>query len=222
MKKLVSCMLVVVMLCFVFTTVVAGAGFVPSVSYKPAPEIVEIEGQDDGAMVVVSVDDLNNGVDLVLPEEIKKDLKEQFEKLSDAEIKASDLVAGLSDEVVIKDLFAISNSDVNADLFEGGKTVDVVLKSDVKAGETVYAIVYANGAWKKVPVKNNGNGTITVTLSNAGVLALMTAPAGADVAVPETGDNTNMGLWFGLAASCAALIVVLAVAYRRSVAKEGK
>lgn len=211
MKKIVSCLLVVVMMCALFTTVVAGAGFVPSVSYKPAPEIVDIVDKDDDALIIVPVGGAED--DTKLPEDIKKDLLEQYENLSDDDTKLSDLVPGLSDEMVIKDLFAVSESDKDSDIFKDGK-VDVVLKSNVGKDEKVFAIVYADGAWKKVAAKNNGNGTVTVTMEKSGVVALLTADA--DVDVPATGDNSNIGLWVTIMVAAAAMIVVLVVARRRT------
>ncbi len=220
MKRLVSCMLVVVMMCVVFTTVAAGAGFVPSVSYKPAPEIVEIEGHDKGDLVIVPVADAKN--DDKLPEDIKNDLLEQYEKLSDPDAKISDLVDGLPEDLVIKDLFGIANSNPKVDVFKDGKTVNVVLKTNVAKGDNIYAMIFADGEWKKVSATNNGDGTITVALSYPGVVALMTEADAANVTVPETGDNTNIGLWVAIMISCAALIAVLVIAQRRNAAKEGK
>lgn len=211
MKKIVSCLLVVVMMCALFTTVVAGAGFVPSVSYKPAPEIVDIVDKDDDALIIVPVSGAED--DTKLPEDIKKDLLEQYENLSDDDTKLSDLVPGLSDEMVIKDLFAVSESDKDSDIFKDGK-VDVVLNSNVGKDEKVFAIVYADGAWKKIAAKNNGNGTVTLTMEKSGVVALLTADA--DVDVPATGDNSNIGLWVTIMVAAAAMIVVLVVARRRT------
>lgn len=214
MKKVLSCMLVIVMLTFTFTMVASGAGFVPSASYKPAPEIEDIVGHEHDDCIIITPVSEAEETDKI-PEEKKDELLDQYEKLSDPNTKIEDLVEDLDDDLVIKDLF-----DVTITCDELGTPVDVVLKTTVDEDDEIYAIVYADGAWKKIPVKNNGNGTITVTLESEGIVALLSPASAVNVGTPETGDNSNVLLWIAVMLTSLALIVVLVIVNRRITVKE--
>ena len=221
MKKVLSCMLVVVML-LSFTMAASAAGFVPSVSYKPAPEIVDIvDHEHDDCIIITPVADAKESEDLT--EEKKEALLEQYEKLSDPDTKISDLVADFEDDLVVKDLFDVTIicSDLAEDLHDG-ETVDVVLKTPVAEKGEIYAMVYVDGKWTKVPAVNNGDGTITLTLSGEGIVALLVPAEEAGVDIPDTGDNSKVIMWSAIMLAALALIVVLVFVNRRIGAKEGK
>jgi len=214
-------MLVVVML-LSFTMAASAAGFVPSVSYKPAPEIVDIvDHEHDDCIIITPVADAKESKDLT--EEKKEALLEQYEKLSDPDTKISDLVADFEDDLVVKDLFDVTIicSELTEDLHDG-ETVDVVLKTPVAEKGEIYAMVYVDGKWAKVPAVNNGDGTITLTLSGEGIVALLVPAEEAGVDIPDTGDNSKVIMWSAIMLAALALIVVLVFVNRRIGAKEGK
>lgn len=221
MKKVLSCMLVVVML-LSFTMAASAAGFVPSVSYKPAPEIVDIvDHEHNDCIIITPVADAKESEDLT--EEKKDALLEQYEKLSDPDTKISDLVADFEDDLVVKDLFDVTIicSELTEDLHDG-ETIDVVLKTPVAEKGEIYAMVYVDGKWTKVPAVNNGDGTITLTLSGEGIVALLVPAEEAGVDIPDTGDNSKVIMWSAIMLGALALIVVLVFVNRRIGAKEGK
>ncbi len=223
MKKVLSCVLVIMMLTFTFTMVASGAGFVPSVSYKPAPEIVDIvDHEHDDCIIITPVSEAEESKDL--PQEKKDALLEQYEKLSDPDIKISELVPDFEDDLVVKDLFDVTIicSEINENLHEDGYNFDVVLKTPVAEDAEIYAMIYVDGKWSKIPVVNNGDGTITITLEGEGIIALLVPAEDVDMETPETGDNSNVLLWTAIMLSALALIVVLVIVNRRITAKEDK
>ena len=222
MKKVLSCMLVIVMLTFTFTMVASGAGFVPSVSYKPAPDIVDIvDHEHNDCIIITPVGEAEESKDLT--EEKKEALLDQYEKLSDPDTKVSELVPDFKNDLVVKDLFDITTicSELSKELHEG-ETVDVVLKTTLAKDADLYAMVYVDGKWAKIPAKNNSDGTITLTISGDGIVALLVPADVVDMETPETGDNSNVILWSAIMLAALALIVVLVFVNRRISAKEDR
>ena len=222
MKKALSCMLVIVMLTFAFTSVVSGAGFVPSVSYKPAPEIVDIVGHEHNDCIIITpVAKVEESK--VLTVEKKKIFLEQYEKLSDPDTKISDLISDFKNDLVVKDLFDLTVicSELTEHL-KDGKTVDVVLRTPLANNTDIYSMIYVNGKWSKLPVVNNGDGTITLTISDEGVIALLVPAESVDMEAPETGDNSKVIMWSVVMVAALALIIVLVFVNRRISVKEDR
>ncbi len=148
-------------------------------------------------------------------EEVKSDLVNTYE---DIKKNGTKVLNGLVDEgLVVRDMFAIS-SDC-ADLLrllpiEGNK---LDLKFDLNLGkeEKIQAVVRVNGTWKKLPIVNNGDGTVSATFEDLGVVAFLGKTTGES---PDTGDHSGaeLALWISLmAVSAIAIVVLLVVVHRK-------
>lgn len=223
MKKVLSCMLMVVLLTFSISMVASGVGFVPSVSYKPAPEIVDIvDHAHKDCIIITPISKVKEST--VLTQEKKDAIFVQYERLSDPDTKISELVAEFKNDLVVKDLFDVTIlcSELNENIKKDGFTFDIVLKTPLGNDDQIYAMFYVDGKWTKVPVINNGDGTITLTLFDEGIIALMVPAEDVDMQVPETGDNSNTLMWMVIMLASLALIVVLVIVNRRITVNENK
>ena len=182
-------------------------------------EIVHHEHND--CIIITPVGEAEESKDL--SEEKKDALLEQYEKLSDPDTKVSQLVPDFKDDLVVKDLFDVTvNCSELSEELHNGETVDVVLKTTLAKDADVSAMVYVDGKWTKIPAKNNGDGTITLTISGDGIVALLVPAEAVDMETPETGDNSNVMLWSAIMLASLVLIVVLVFVNRRISAKEDR
>lgn len=203
MRKVIAVVLAIV-LCLSIAVVAAADAFAPSVTAKPAPDVVgageknTVEVKDESGKVVASVEAVKlevTPVAAVMNEEAKniteekaEALKKVYEELSkkDADIAAT--VEGLEDvlkeqkidasKLVVKDLFDISVKDeaIEKHLEKEGNTIEVVLKADIQEGQFVTVAVFKDGKW--VIAENvvvNEDGTILVTLEYLGAVAIIVA-----------------------------------------------
>jgi len=220
MKKVLSILLVVVtMLTFSVTALAANVEFVPSIENKGAPTVVD----SNVTVVVTPVGEAEKSTTIAA--EAKAALLKAYDELSAAGASLSALCKDLdaavaaalgegktANNLVVRDLF-----DVTATNLTAGTALNVTFKLNVAADQYVAAMVYNNGAWSVVKAVNNGDGTVSCTMDNAGAVALMvpstasTTPGGA----PETGDNSNLTLWVSVMAVSLAAIVALVVFNRK-------
>lgn len=164
-------------------------GFVPSITYKPYPEVVPVtdaQGEehagvirDENGEILDYVD--QDGLDFAavadiwdenadVPEETRKLLEEIYTGLNDGSIPLPD------DTAVIRDLFDISLSDPEqrARLEEKGTTFEITFDLGVVADARIQAMVYdeETGEWiPAIHTVNNGDGTVTCTFDRLGVVA---------------------------------------------------
>lgn len=231
MKRVLS--VVVALMIFGAMTVNAFAlGFVPSIEVKNAPglslytedgeeifgKIVDAEGkvvsiEKDGCIIVTPVADAYDQ-ESGIKEDVKKALISAYEDIKKNGTKA---LEGLVDKgLAVRDLFAVSSdcADLLKYLPVEGNKLD--LKFDLKLGkeEKIQAVIYVDGAWKKLPVVNNGDGTVTVTFEELGVVAFLGKTTGES---PDTGDHSGAELviWISLMAVSAIAIVALLVLVHR-------
>ena len=149
-----------------------------------------------------------------IKEDVKKALISAYEDIKKNGTKA---LEGLVDKgLAVRDLFAVSSdcADLLKYLPVEGNKLD--LKFDLKLGkeEKIQAVIYVDGAWKKLPVVNNGDGTVTVTFEELGVVAFLGKTTGES---PDTGDHSGAELviWISLMAVSAIAIVALLVLVHR-------
>lgn len=199
MKKLLSLILVALMTLSLATAVFAE--FVPSINEKPAPTVSDdgVDCDHENALDVIPVSDDGASDDL-------KDL------LKDLEENPDDLPSDFENPV-IRDLFEVEGCEHAEKELEEKGSVDVTYDLGVGADEEIEAFGFVNGVWRRLPLRNNGDGTVTVTLSAFGPIAFVTEGEGG---LPVTGDFNHLNvLWISLMVVSLALIPVLAVKYNR-------
>lgn len=222
MKKVVSIVLVLLtILTMSFNAMAAKVDFVESIEYKGAPilvpsvdadgknVIVDADGktvcEDDGKVIVVTpVSDSSNKV-----------LADAYKEIKD---KGTELFTDLKkDNMVVRDLFDVTteNAAVKEHLEKDGSiklTFDINTTKDTE----VVAYVLVAGVWKKVPVVNNNDGTVTATLSDIGPVAFLVEGAAVGTS-PDTGDTfgNSIVFWSVIMTASLALVALLVVVLRR-------
>lgn len=171
-------------------------------------------------IVVTPVADADTSTDI--PQESKDKLIEVYDKLEKGEMELPyekiDPNVNASD-LVIRDLFDITivDDDLNEVLLQDNTTIKATFDLGIAEGVNVYVMVFVEDEWiPAVSVTNNGDGTITVELSNTGTLAF-SVEAG-DLPPAQTGDTVGADLpvWIGvMAVAAVALIVVLVLGNRK-------
>lgn len=243
--KRVLAILVAAMLCVSCAVPVLAAetDFTPSVTNKPAPEIVPVTDPDGNPAIGVICSDDGQIIDYVyedclivtpvseaetsteIPDASRDVLLDVYAKLQSGAmtIPYEKHNANLdSSEMVIRDLFdATFVCTEHPEMLEPeGVTLQITFDLGVKAGVDVYAMTYKNSEWNPiVSCENNGDGTVTCVFEK---LCPVEFSVETDAEPPvKTGDVGNMSLW-GLVAVIALLaIVVLTVVYRIDAKKRG-
>ena len=232
MKKFVL-LFVAMMLCvsMVCPVLAAEDDFVPSITYKGAPDVVLTKDPDGNPAVGAIVDADGKTVSYVdqasllitplsgvdnedkLPAENKTLMKDLYNKLLDGTMK---LPYEGGKDMVITELVDVSwlNED-NAALVEpDGAVFSATFDLGVAAGVEVVVMTYKNDAWNPVEkVVNNGDGTVTCTFEHLCPVAFSVAAADAP---SETGDESDVMLWGVLLALSAAGIAAVSVLYFRN------
>lgn len=240
MKKILSLVMVLALCLSMGATVLAADNYVPSIGDKQEPDIV-VDGDtvavieeypegkhldditvQDACLIVTSVATAQAGTNNI-PADAKALLLDVYQKLVDGTMKIPyDDLGKDPSAMEIRDLFDVTLlcEEHTKMLEEGSNVLKVTFDLGVKSSETVYAMVYVDGQWKKVPsCVNNGDGTVTVKFSEICPVVFCvegkTPPA-------QTGDaNRNTVAIYGsiLAVSMAAM-VGLVVVYRKKAAEE--
>ena len=203
MKKLFALILATLMIASLAVTVFAD--FVPSIGDKPAPDLSD-DGLDcghDDSITITPVSDPNASAAL----------KDAYNSLKNGE---DELPTDISNPV-IRDLFEVDGNCDDADgAVDGDGTIEITLDVGLDPDQPFDVFGYVNGAWRKLPAKNNGDGTISVTMEEFGILALV---AGAS-RMPATGDaQDNHTAWMIAMIVSLALIPTLTVLYVKSAKK---
>ena len=226
MKKFVL-LLVAVMLCvsMVCPVLAAEDDFVPSITYKGAPDVVVTEDAEGNPAVGVITDAEGEVLGYVAESALKVTplSGEDEEIVAVLEEIYEELVAGTmtlpyegDKDMVIMDLVDVSleNEDDLEMVEPEGAVFTVTFKLGVAAGVEVTAMTYKNDAWNPVAkVVNNGDGTVTCTFEHLCPVAFSVA---AEDAPSETGDETDMMLWSMLLAVSAVGMAVVSVLYFRT------
>ena len=237
MKRIFACVaMLAILVSLCVPAFAAEAEFTPSVSYKPAPEVVP--STDDAGNPVDGVirDEDGNAVDYVetdhliitaiseantsekIPADAKELLLEVNSKLNDGsmQIDYSKINKDLADKkMVIRDLFDASFvcQDCPPILAEEGNTLDVIFDLGVNNGVDIYAMVYVDGEWKSVVnTANNGDGTVTVTFDEICPVAFVMED-GSYEEPPKSGDVAIDMKWVIIGGVAVAAIVALVVVY---------
>ena len=241
MKRIIAIIAVLMMCCAMFVPVAAAENeFTPSVTNKPAPEVVPVpdgDGEpaigilydDDGqiigyvyedCLVITPVSDANTSTEI--PDASRETLLDVYNKLINGEMTLPyELVDPKLNpgNMVIRDLFDATFvcGDHPELLAQDGVTMKLTFDLNVKPGVDVVAMTYIDGKW--VPVEsivNNGDGTVTCGFEEICPIAF--AVKTAEEPPVQTGDDSgkDLALWGCIAAVALVGIVVLTVVGVRS------
>ena len=236
MKRFFAIITVVIMCVSLAVPALAAQEFMPSVTNKPAPEIVPVpdgegnmwigvirdkEGNiidyvDEGCLIITPVSEVDTSTEI--PEPSRVILKDVYGKLTSGAmtIPYEKHKANLdSSKMVIRDLFdATFVCEEHPKMLEPeGVTLELIFDLNVKAGVNVYAMTYKESEWNPiVSCVNNGDGTVTCVFEKLcpvefSVSTAATPPVG-------TGDTFNLSLWGIVALVSLLAIVALTVVYR--------
>ncbi len=240
MKKIFSCIILLTLAAtLALSAFAAPDSFVPSIGEKEYPELVPDSTNNIGGVIVdengETVKEIPLGEILVtpisqaktselIPDSAEKMLLEQYEKLTAAGVKLSEVCSFLNqivrsalgegkdaDDLVIREFFDVSIiGDENiAMLGQPENKIVVKLRDGLAKDEFVTGMIYKNGEWKSVKTENNGDGTVTCTFEDLCPVALLTPATAEDVKPPLTGENATL-VWIVLALISLSVIVVCA------------
>lgn len=221
MKKIV-CLLTTLVMCGMLVCPAFAAGtFVPSISYKDGPELLDAivkdgETEEDvGICLVISsiADAKEKSTDIT--QDDRDLLLSVYKQLSDGSMKLP-----LEGEYVIRDLVDLSftvycrtNDDHHEEVLKKGVTVTATFDLGVKAHEEIIVMNYYDGKWAEIEsVKNNGDGTITGVFEEK-CPVVFCVKTDSTITPPQTGDvmGQNLILWVVvMLASFAGIVILLA------------
>lgn len=213
--KRVICLFVVLVLCLglAVPAFAADNGFVPSITYKPNPEIVPVKdekGEDAVGVIRSEKGDIADYVDydclsvtpiahvwnpeVEVPAEVEQLLTTVYDGLKEGTmaIPYEKFEGNLnSANMVIRDLFdARWLCQEHGEMVEKeGVTFEITFDLGVVADAQVFAMTYdeATKEWSPiVKTVNNGDGTVTCTFEHLCAVAFFVPAAGSNAPVDET------------------------------------
>lgn len=246
MRKVIS-LIMALMLCFSVCGVAYAAedDFVPSISYKPGPDvetgkddtgrttvgtIVDEEGEtvdyiyeDEECLVITTIAEALEDVDTGIPDDAEELLEDVYEQILEGTME---LPFENPDEMTIIQLIdatflcdgTTTGIDHEAMIEPEGICLELTFDLGVDADVTVTVMCYVDGKWVEVPTINNGDGTVTCVFEKICPIAF--AVPTKTVQTPPTGDDSavELGLWIAmLTASTVALAALLI--FRRKIVR---
>lgn len=222
------CLMAAVLVCLAmaFPAFASAGTFVPSISYKDGPEVVEAEqnGEDvTGCLVVTSLKEAEEKTTDIYQED-RDLLWEVYEKIEDGSMK----LPLENEDYVVRELVDVSYLKTDCVevphghkewLAQESTTIEVVFDLGVAKDTKLEVLAYVNGTWTAVEsVVNNGNGTVTCVFEDICPVAFCVEPQN-DIIPPKTGDTMggNMIGWFALLTVSFSAAVVLVCNRRRIV-----
>ena len=250
MKKMFS-LLLVLMLCVNMSCTASATTFTASVENKSAPAVMETKDEEGNSVIAVLSGELPEEMENVsdvflvvtavadaeesdrIPDASEQALMEVYTGLQEGTIQVpfAQLDEEKADNLVIRDLFDISWTDVEGNNYEAlleseEVSLEMTFEMEVAADAKVYVMVYKNDTWNEIrQATNNGDGTITCVFEHLCPVAVIveaeeaveafgqvTETAEAETVSPaEETSGQNMGLWIAvLVAAAAALVAVVA------------
>lgn len=238
MKKII-CLMTVLLLCasLVVPAFAAEDDFVPSITYKPNPEIVPVEGEDGEEYIGVIrnkegeiLDYVDHGCLMVTPiadvwdEEIEvSDNVEElllfvYNGLGDGslnipyeELEVADLDV---DNMVIRDLFdARWICEEHGKMVEAeGVTFEITFDLGVVADAQIYVMTYDEDTKEWSPIVktvNNGDGTVTCTFEHLCAVAFSMPIAATNVPSDEVPTHNVLPWFIVLLLAVVGVVVIL-------------
>ena len=238
MRKLI-CLITALILCVSIAAPAYASeyGFVPSITYKPSPEIIPVEKDGEEFIGIIRdkngeiIDYVGHGCLLItpiahvwdeeihVPAEIEQLLIKIYDALNDGSMKIpydkheADLDAA---NMVIRDLFDARwiCEEHKAMVEEEGVTLEITFDLGVVADTEVFVMTYDEVADEWTPIVktvNNGDGTITCTFEHLCAIEFSVPVAGVGDNRPQTGDTANIGLWIAVIAAAVTMLVAIFV-----------
>lgn len=241
MKKFVCTLLVLAVCLALAIPVLADDGFVPSITYKPTPELVPVTDEnqeehigiivrdendevlgyvDDGCLLVTPVAHIWDDTKEV-PAPVQELLQTVYDGLSSGSISVSydkheaDLDPA---NMVIRDLFdaRLGCKECEKLLEPEGAVMELTFDLGVVADAEIYVQTYdeVTGEWTPVvKTVNNGDGTVTCTFEHLCAIEFSMVMAGTSAPVEEA-PSVNILPWIIalLVALAAAVIIVVIIA----------
>lgn len=239
MRKLI-CMLIALVMCLIVVAPAYAAenDFVPSITYKPNPEIVPVEDEEGEEAIGVIRDENGDIIDYVgngclsitpvahiwdeeieVPAEVERLLKFVYEELNsnNMEIPYEKHEADLDPaNMVIRDLFdARWACEEHREMIEKeGVTFEITFDLGVVADAQIFVMTYDEEAndWSPiVKTVNNGDGTVTCTFEHLCAIEFSMPIAAATVPVEDV-PSMNVWPWMLLLLVAAVAVVGIIVA----------
>lgn len=225
MKRMFAIITVVMMCVSLMVPAMAAQEFMPSVTNKPAPEVLVARIVDEDGniikevggecLIITPVSEANTSTEI--PAASKEVLLDVYGKLLDGSmtIPYEKHNKGLdSSKMVIRDLFDATFvcTECPEMLEPEGVVLEIVFDLNVAPGVEVYTMTYKNDQWDPiVSTVNNGDGTVTATFEK---LCPVEFSINTDTNPPSvTGDINPFSVWGLIALVSLAAIVVLTVVY---------
>lgn len=245
MRRMVSFLLILAFcLSLACPAFAAEENFVPSIAYKPEPEIVPVIDEEGNEALGVILDAEGEIIDYVEPEcldvtpiahvwdkredvppEVEELLLFVYDGLNDDSIEISyDMfdAALNSDDMVIRDLFdARWYCEEHPEMVEPeGVTFEITFDLGIGPDIEIYVATYdeQTGMWEPVvKTVNNGDGTVTCTFEHLCAISFSIPMAAAGM-TPSEASNSGVMLWIViLVLAAAALIGLLVVKNRKKI-----
>lgn len=230
MRRIV-CLFIALVLCLSIAVpaFATDTGFVPSITYKPNPEIVPVVGEDGEESIGVIRDENGEIISYVehgclmitpiahvwdeeieVPENIEKLLTGVYEGLNDGSMKIpyEKFEANLNAaDMVIRDLFDARwvCEEHRAMVEKEGVTFEITFDLGVVAEAQIFVMTYdeATKEWDPiVKTVNNGDGTVTCTFEHLCAVSF-SMPLAGTVAPTDDAQSPNVLPWI--------IILILAV-----------
>lgn len=242
MRKIV-CLLTALILCLSLAApaFAAESGFVPSITYKPNPEIVPVEGTDGEEYIGVIRDKDGEIIDYVghgclmitpvahvwdeeidVPAEIEQMLTKVYDALNDGSMKIpyEKHEANLDAvNMVIRDLFDARwvCEEHRAMIEDEGVTFEITFDLGVVADAEIFVMTYDEAANEWAPVVktvNNGDRTVTCTFEHLCAVEF-SMPVAASTIPSEDVQSPNMLPWIIILILAIVAFVVILVAKKK-------
>lgn len=225
MKRMFAIITVVMMCVSLMVPAMAAQEFMPSVTNKPAPEVLVARIVDEDGniikevggecLIITPVSEANTSTEI--PAASREVLLDVYGKLLDGSmtIPYEKHNKGLdSSKMVIRDLFDATFvcTECPEMLEPEGVVLEIVFDLNVAPGVEVYTMTYKNDQWDPiVSTVNNGDGTVTATFEK---LCPVEFSINTDTTPPSgTGDVNPFSVWGVIAIVSLAAIVILTVVY---------
>ncbi len=176
MKKILSVLLSLVMVLMPLAIVASASNFVPSIGYKPAPDI---NNNPNGNIIITSVEEAPTTTKI--PRAVADDLLAKYAIVSDSSFKLSswndDLNKSVAevlgeqydaDSLVIREFFNVYSYDesINDYIEVDGQSVTLEFDIDL-GGKPLFVLICYDDQWHFSQVVENGNGAATISFAIA-------------------------------------------------------
>lgn len=219
-KGIVVIALLAICLSLICPALAAEDTFVPSISYKDGPEIIDAEMEEEKVKECLVVTSLKGAAEKTtdISQEDRDLLLQVYEKLN-----AGEMELPLGEGFVIRELVDLSWKQAECveqvhthegDLEKEGIVVTIDLDMGIDANTDILVYAYRDGQWEPIEsVKNNGDGTVTCVFEHFCPVAFAVRE---QTGGSETGDTARAGLvLYGVLMVVSLVSIVLLVISRK-------